>query len=97
MTNNIEAQVVSTPTDSLPDPGPFPDLYVTTSWSWRLDYRGLKHEWRACMSMFPRTLHDIQNEATDLIATGHRNVRIVRIPGYLPDPPAQQHTQGDTR
>lgn len=83
MPPEIDAEVVSTPADSRPEPGPFPPLFVITWWEWKQPNNWVTTpHWAARCSMFP-----IDNplradeEAAKLVHEGHRNVRIVRIPG----------------
>lgn len=82
MTDHTPATVVGKVKDERPEPGPFPDLYICTWWEW---YTGsvvpLQNTWRPMKSMFHQPLADIEKEARELTATGHRNVRIIKIPG----------------
>lgn len=71
MTN---AEVVSTPADSRPEPGPYPDVYLCQckTWDGKQWFFSVYHS---------GTIECARAEAESQILKGRRNVRIVRIPG----------------
>lgn len=78
MSSETTAEVVATPTDNRPEPpAAFPDQWATVSWLW-LDQTD---KWVAFAHGSHDTRRDAEKQAQYFIEEGHRNVRIVRIPG----------------
>ncbi len=72
------AQIVGTAEDQRPEPpAAFPDQWTTTSWMWSEGTR----KWLPFTYGSLDTQREADKQAQSLVERGHRNIRIVRIPG----------------